>query len=86
SFRNLRSLGVDMVKIDGSFIMHMAQSADDRAFVEALIQLARQLGITTVAEWVQDEDTAAMLTAAGCDLIQGALTGLAKPMVVSTFW
>lgn len=86
SFRNLRSLGVDMVKIDGSFIMHMAQSADDRAFVEALIQLARQLGITTVAEWVQDEDTAAMLTAAGCDLIQGALTGLAKPMAVSTFW
>ncbi|MFG1461512.1 bifunctional diguanylate cyclase/phosphodiesterase [Xanthobacter sp. DSM 24535] len=80
SFRNLRALGVDMVKIDGSFIMHMAQSADDRAFVEALIHLARQLGLRTVAEWVQDEATAKLLTDAGCDLIQGALTGLAAPM------
>ncbi|MFG1397910.1 EAL domain-containing protein [Roseixanthobacter pseudopolyaromaticivorans] len=86
SFRNLRSLGVDMVKIDGGFIMHMTQSADDRAFVEALIHLARQLGIATVAEWVQDEHTAAMLTAAGCDLIQGALTGLAKPMADPALW
>lgn len=79
SFRNLRSLGVDMVKIDGSFIVNMGTSADDRAFVRALIQLARQLGLTTVAEWVQNEHAAKELAEAGCDYIQGELTGLAMP-------
>ncbi|MEP9377105.1 GGDEF domain-containing protein [Aquabacter sp. CN5-332] len=79
SFRNLRSLGVDMVKIDGSFVVNMRTSADDRAFVRALIQLARQLGLTTVAEWVLDEPTAQELAEAGCDYIQGELTGLATP-------
>lgn len=79
SFRNLRSLGVDMVKIDGSFIRNMARSPDDRAFVHALIDLARKLGITTVAEWVRTETEAALLREEGCDYIQGALTGLAAP-------
>ncbi len=82
SFRNLRSLGVDMVKIDGSFVRNMERSPDDRAFVRALIQLARQLQITTVAEWVQSEDVARYLRAEGCDLIQGELTGLAAPYAV----
>ncbi|WP_164738397.1 bifunctional diguanylate cyclase/phosphodiesterase [Aquabacter cavernae] len=79
SFRNLRSLGVDMVKIDGSFVRNMARSPDDRAFVRALLQLARQLGISTVAEWVRSEKEAGFLLAEGCDYIQGALTGLATP-------
>lgn len=79
SFRNLRSLGVDMVKIDGQFIRNMGKSADDRAFVHALLQLARQLGLTTVAEWVETEQTARELADAGCHYIQGALTGLALP-------
>ncbi len=80
SFRNLRGLGVDMVKIDGSFVMHMARSPDDRTFVEAMIHLSRQLGITCVAEWVQNERTAHLLASAGCHYIQGALTGLARPL------
>lgn len=79
SFRNLRRLGVGMVKIDGSFICNMDRSADDRAFVRALLQLAQQLGMTTVAEWVQTEAVARELRAMGCNLIQGALTGLAVP-------
>ncbi|MEW6255889.1 MAG: GGDEF and EAL domain-containing protein [Pseudomonadota bacterium] len=79
SFRNLRSLSVDMVKIDGSFVRNMAHSADDRAFVRALLQLARALGISTVAEWVRTEKVAAILEAEGCDYIQGALSGLALP-------
>ncbi|TCT06022.1 diguanylate cyclase (GGDEF)-like protein [Aquabacter spiritensis] len=79
SFRNLRGLGVDMVKIDGSFIINMMRSSDDRAFVRALIELARQLGLKTVAEWVRSERTAKALQEAGCDYIQGALTGLALP-------
>ena len=58
SFRNLRKLGVDIVKIDGAFVQNIARSADDRAFVQTLIDLARRLEIKTVAEWVQDEESA----------------------------
>jgi diguanylate cyclase (GGDEF)-like protein len=78
SFRNLRKLGVDIVKIDGAFVQNIARSADDRAFVQTLIDLARRLDIKTVAEWVQDEESVLMLRDWGCDYIQGRLIGLAS--------
>ena len=78
SFRNLRKLGVDIVKIDGAFVQNIARSADDRAFVQTLIDLARRLQIKTVAEWVQDEEAAGLLRDWGCDYIQGRLIGLAS--------
>ena len=78
SFRNLRKLGVDIVKIDGAFVQNIARSSDDRAFVQTLIDLARRLDIKTVAEWVQDEQSAVMLRDWGCDFIQGRLIGLAS--------
>ncbi len=78
SFRNLRALGVDIVKIDGAFVQNITHSADDRAFVQTLIDLAWRLEIKTVAEWVQDEAAAEMLRDWGCDYIQGRLTGLAS--------
>jgi diguanylate cyclase (GGDEF)-like protein len=78
SFRNLRKLGVDLVKIDGAFVQNLMRSEDDRAFVHTLIDLARRLGLKTVAEWVQDEASAAMLAEWGCDFPQGALVGLAS--------
>jgi len=78
SFRNLRKLGVDIVKIDGAFVQNITHSADDRAFVQTLIDLARRLDIKTVAEWVQDDDAANMLRDWGCDYIQGRLIGLAS--------
>lgn len=78
SFRNLRKLGVDIVKIDGAFVQNVTRSADDRAFVQTLIDLARRLEIKTVAEWVQDEEAASMLRDWGCDYIQGRLIGLAS--------
>jgi len=77
SFRNLRKLGVDMVKIDGAFVQNILRNEDDRAFVQTLIELARRLGLKTVAEWVQDEETAKLLLGWGCDYLQGALVGLA---------
>ena len=79
SFRNLRKLGVDIVKVDGAFVENIARSPDDRAFVQTLIDLARRLDIKTVAEWVQDEQSAVMLRDWGCDYIQGRLIGLASP-------
>ena len=77
SFRNLRRLGVDLLKIDGAFVQNMMKSADDAAFVHTLIDLARRLGLKTVAEWVQDEQAASLLAEWGGDYLQGALIGLA---------
>jgi diguanylate cyclase (GGDEF)-like protein len=77
SFRNLRKLGVDILKIDGAYVQNLTRSEDDRAFVRTLIDLARRLGLKVVAEWVQDEHAAQTLEAWGCDYLQGALIGLA---------
>jgi EAL domain-containing protein (putative c-di-GMP-specific phosphodiesterase class I) len=77
SFRNLRKLGVDIIKIDGAFVQNIMKSDDDRAFVQTLIDLSRRLGLKTVAEWVQDEAAAQLLREWGCDYLQGALIGLA---------
>ena len=76
SFRNLRRLDVDMVKIDGAFVQNLTQSPDDRTFVQTLIDLARRLDIQTVAEWVRNEESATMLRDWGCDYLQGNLIGL----------
>jgi diguanylate cyclase (GGDEF)-like protein/PAS domain S-box-containing protein len=78
SFRNLRKLGVDIVKIDGAFVQNIVKSGDDRAFVHTLVDLSRRLGLKTVAEWVQDEEAAQLLADWGCDFLQGALIGLAN--------
>ena len=87
SFRNLRKLGVDLIKIDGAFVQNVASSSDDRAFVQTLIDLARRLGLKTVAEWVQDEESVALLRGWGCDYVQGRLIGLAtreRPWAAAT--
>jgi EAL domain-containing protein (putative c-di-GMP-specific phosphodiesterase class I) len=78
SFRNLRKLGVDIIKIDGAFVQNLTRSEDDRAFVRTLIDLAKRLGLATVAEWVQDEEAATLLAEWGCDHLQGQLIGLAS--------
>jgi diguanylate cyclase (GGDEF)-like protein len=78
SFRNLRKLGVDMVKIDGAFVQNLVRSPDDRVFVRTLIELARGLNLETVAEWVQDQETADLLAEWGCDYLQGELFGRAS--------
>ena len=78
SFRNLRRLGVDMIKIDGAFVQNLPRSEDDRVFVRTLIDLGRSLGLTTVAEWVQDEEGAAVLRNGAATILQGALIGRAS--------
>ncbi|MBZ9939357.1 GGDEF and EAL domain-containing protein [Mesorhizobium sp. BR1-1-16] len=78
SFRNLRMLAVDLVKIDGDFVKRLAASPDDQIFVRRLTELARDLGIETVAEWVQDEAAAGLLAGWGVQRIQGQLSGEAR--------
>src|SRR6202171_2099474 len=77
SFRNLRKIGVDIVKNDGALSQNIMRSEDDRAFVRTLLDLGNRLKLITVAEWVQDEAAAKTLQDWGCDYLQGALIGLA---------
>ena len=79
SFRSLRSLAFDIVKIDGAFIENLARSSDDQAFVRALSELAHTFDIDVVAEWVRDEQTVALLRQFGVNMLQGTLTGDAIP-------
>ena len=75
SFRNLRSLAFDLLKIDGAFVQNLARSADDRFFVRTLVDLAHHLAIPIVAEWVEDAETAELLTSWGVDYFQGNFFG-----------
>jgi diguanylate cyclase (GGDEF)-like protein len=77
SFRNLRDLAFDIVKIDGAFIKNVVTSEDDRFFVRTLVDLARHLSLEVVAEWVEDETTAAILRDMGVTYFQGELFGAA---------
>jgi diguanylate cyclase (GGDEF)-like protein len=81
SFRHLRDLEVDMVKIAGAFIENLPRNRDDQAFVKALTELARNFDIETVAEWVQDEETVTILAGFGVEMIQGLYSGMAVPEV-----
>jgi diguanylate cyclase (GGDEF)-like protein len=83
SFRNLRELAFDLVKIDGVFIQNLAQSRDDRFFVRTLIELAHHIGMKIVAEWVENAETAQILCDLGADYLQGALFGSAAASYVS---
>jgi diguanylate cyclase (GGDEF)-like protein len=75
SFRALRRLGVDMVKIDGSFVTGIASNPDNRLFVRALVGIARGFGLTTVAEFVETADEARILREEGVGQLQGYLFG-----------
>jgi diguanylate cyclase (GGDEF)-like protein len=77
SFRALKSLGVDLIKIDGAFVENALTTPTDKAFVMALADLAKSLGAQTVAEWVGDEATAVELAHWGIDYLQGCHTGSA---------
>ena len=85
SFRHLRSFPVDIVKIDGAFVQNLLRSTDDQYFVRTLVDLAHHLGMATVAEWVEDEETACLLAEWGVDYLQGDHCGvpqLVKPTEV----
>lgn len=73
SFAHLKLLPVDGIKIDGSYVRGLAHQHENRALVSAMVALARALGMTTVAEHVEDEPTLHALRALGVDMVQGFL-------------
>ncbi len=79
SFRHLRALNVDLVKIDGSFVRDLPTNPDNQLFVRTLINLAKGIGLKTVAEWVENEEEAELLRSEGIDFLQGWYYG--KPAI-----
>ena len=75
SFRNLRNLRVDMVKIDGAYVKNLSASPDNQLFVRTLVDLAKNFQLETVAEWVNSEEDAALLEGFGVDFFQGYFFG-----------
>lgn len=71
SFRNLKSLPFDIIKIDGQFVDHLADSLENQGFIKALVGLARLFNAETVVEWVEDTETADTLQEWGVDYLQG---------------
>ena len=70
-FLYLKQLPFDLIKIDGAFIEDMPSSDADQLTVQAIVQIARGLGKTTIAEYVQDDATTEMLREFGVDMAQG---------------
>ena len=71
----LRRFPVDLVKLYRSFVSQIATQPQDRIMVEAVVSLARALGVEVVAEGVEQPEDAALLAALGCHRAQGWLFG-----------
>ncbi len=71
SFAYLKHLNADILKIDGLFIRDLANNYDNQIFVKAIVDVARGLRKTTVAEFVEDAETLEMLKKFGVDQVQG---------------
>ncbi len=79
SFQYLKQLPFDHLKIDGEFIRALPASRTDQLVVRALVGIVRGMGRRTVAEFVGDERTLAMLRAYGVDYAQGFAVGRPQP-------
>ena len=78
SFRNLRDLPVNIIKLDGSFCQDLRNNNENEYIVRSLIDLAGKFKIKTVAEWVQQPEDAEALRSWGVDYLQGNLFGPAS--------
>jgi diguanylate cyclase (GGDEF)-like protein len=80
SYSYLKKLKVDYLKIDGSFIRDMLRNEVDVALVSSMNETSRFLGIKTIAESVENEETLEKLREIGVDYVQGYHTG--RPMYI----
>ncbi|MDZ7812359.1 MAG: EAL domain-containing protein [Ideonella sp.] len=71
SLNYLKRFRIDTLKIDQSFVRDIHSDPDDRAIVQAIIQMAHALNLTTIAEGVETDEQAEYLRANGCDVLQG---------------
>jgi EAL domain-containing protein (putative c-di-GMP-specific phosphodiesterase class I) len=83
SLSYLKQLPVDEIKIDRSFVMDMKLDKNDAIIVRSTIDLAHNMGLSVVAEGVENEDTLTLLGTLGCDLAQGY--HISRPVPYETF-
>ncbi len=83
SFSYLKTIPVDYLKIDGSFVQNLLENAIDRGIVQACNNIAHAAGLHTVAEFVENEQTHQALREMGIDFAQGY--GIAKPEPIVEF-
>lgn len=83
SLTHLKKFKLDVLKIDRSFIKDICLSADDLAIVRSIISLAKNFGMSVIAEGIEDEGAAEILRALGCDEAQGYYFG--RPMPANEF-
>jgi diguanylate cyclase (GGDEF)-like protein/PAS domain S-box-containing protein len=79
SLTHLKALPVDVVKVDRSFVADLVASTEDRAVVEAVLTLARRMGLTVIAEGVETAGQDELLREMGCPVVQGYLYGRPVP-------
>ncbi|AEO48176.1 diguanylate phosphodiesterase [Rhodospirillum rubrum F11] len=75
SFQYLSALEVDVVKIDGSAVRNAMRGPKGLAFLSALTELCRRLGVTTIAEMIDTKESLDFVRSCGCDFVQGYLFG-----------
>jgi diguanylate cyclase (GGDEF)-like protein/PAS domain S-box-containing protein len=80
SFSTLRTLPMDYLKIDGSFINNLAGDSVNQAMVAAMIELSRSLNFRVVAEQVEDQLSLDTVTGMGIDFVQGFVIGRPQPL------
>ncbi len=85
SFASLRRLPVDIVKLDGAYVRGVAQDEGAQNIVRAVVQVAQTYGIDTVAEWIEDAQTAAWVSSAGITRGQGFYLGAPEPVTLHHF-
>ena len=86
SLANLKRFPIDKLKIDRTFIRDIPGDPDDVAISAAIIDLARNMGITSIAEGVERVDQLAFLREKGCEEMQGFLTSPALPPAQMAAW
>jgi diguanylate cyclase (GGDEF)-like protein/PAS domain S-box-containing protein len=80
SFSNLKTLPLDYLKIDGSFIRNLARDTVNQAMVTAMIKLARTLNFKVIAEQVEDHASEEAARRMGVDYLQGYAIGRPQPL------
>jgi EAL domain-containing protein (putative c-di-GMP-specific phosphodiesterase class I) len=86
SITDLYRLPIDELKIDRTFVTHLAARSNDETIVRSTIQLAHNLGLTVVAEGVENEVALDLLVAHGCDSAEGFYFGAAYSPEALTRW
>jgi EAL domain-containing protein (putative c-di-GMP-specific phosphodiesterase class I) len=84
SLTYLKHLPVRYLKIDMEFVRGLVGSETDQAIVRSIVTIAESLGMTTVAEGVEDARTAEVLRESGVDLAQGFHLGRPAPVALAS--